>query len=94
MSQGLQVFHADGSVALDTTWRITRVMGSVVTGIVDGFIDVPDLAQGAPWYSLLAADFGNIVPNVEISGTRISWSFFNAGGTAYARSATIVYGTY
>ncbi|WP_414553738.1 hypothetical protein [Stenotrophomonas forensis] len=69
-------------------------MGSVVTGIVDGFIDVPDLAQGAPWYSLLAADFGNIVPNVEISGTRISWSFFNAAGSAYARSATIVYGTY
>jgi len=94
MARGLQVFNADGSTALDTNWRMTRMMGTVVTGTSDGFIDVPALAQGTPWYSLLAADYGNIIPNVEISGIRVSWSFFGAAGTPYARSATIAYGTY
>jgi len=87
MPQGLQVFRSDGSLAVDLTDRITRVIGirSISAGVAGS--QVVNTAYGTPW--------GIILPNtstyapyeaVTIVGDTISW---NAGG-----ARTLVYGVY
>lgn len=108
MPAGIQTFDASGNLILDLTDRITRLIGSVVTGTVAGSIVVPEFSQGTPFFAVVdtgvlsggwdytGSGTAPMVPT--ISGTTLSWDRpRNAPGAAYhsnPRSVTIFYGVY
>jgi len=78
MSQGLQIWDANGQLILDTTYRVARRLGTVTTGMSNGSLNIPDLSQGQPFFiSEALRDPGSyyVIPSVSISGTTLSWSF-------------------
>lgn len=85
MPQGLQVFKSDGSLRVDITDRLARIVGSqtVVLG-TPGSVTV-DLAYGNPWAVILpGGSMWNEPPS--ISGNTISWGTQSAGLLYYGVS--------
>lgn len=92
MATGLQVFNADGSLAMNTSDRIAKVLGSVSVG-ANGSLYVPLLTGNTPFFFVYANQAPSTVtgglPNVSFSGGTISWNY--PGG---ALPCTIIYGVY
>jgi hypothetical protein len=98
--QGLQVFDAGGTVVLDVTDRLTRVLGSFSTGTTSGSITDNNLASGTPWFVAAMSpsqfDNGYAAPTVgapyaiSFTSNSISWTF----GTGTATSIQITYGVF
>ena len=95
MSQGLQIFDADGNITLDITDRFTRCLGIITSGTTSSSVIDADLANGVPWYIVRIVPMDNIgfiqPLLVTISGTTLSWTFSGAGD---AYSHYIYYGVY
>lgn len=50
MPQGLQIFKANGDLALDVTDRLTTVLGEFDTGFGSGSLYHPGLSYGKVWH--------------------------------------------
>lgn len=82
MSVGLQILDPSGNVVLDTSTRLTRVLGSKVV-TQDGSISVSTNA-GARLFAYIVAgaavNFSSSVPTVTITGKTIAWKLNGTGG--------------
>lgn len=91
--QGLQIWDANGKPVLDTTDRITRVLGQFDTGTSNGSITDNNLTLGIPWsIATRGSDNGSLSwKNVIISfsGSTLSWTF-----VATPCNNNIIYGVY
>lgn len=92
MAAGLQVFKADGTLAMDTNNRIAKVLGSIAVS-ANGSVYVPLLAGNTPFFFVYANQAQSAVtgglPNVSASSGTISWNY-----PATALACTIIYGMY
>jgi len=93
MGQGLQIWNASGGLVLDTSHRLTRVLGSFESGTSDGSLTSPGFSQGTPWHVRLTSQLGYTAPTITVSGNTLSWSFGNVAAE-FRRSAFIIYGVY
>ena len=97
MSQGLQIWDANGALTVDITTRLASLIGWVDTNGANGSLSVPDFGRGTPFAFANITVLGGIssvTPAVTASGTTLSWAY--VGGTAGAPrlNARIFYGTY
>ena len=84
MSAGLQIFDPAGNVVLDTSTRLTRVLGSQIV-TQDGSISVSTNAGGRLFAYIVAGaavQFSSLVPSVTISGNVITWMLNGTGAGA------------
>lgn len=92
MTAGLQVFKADGTLAMDTNNRIAKVLGTISVSANDS-VYVPLLAGNTPFFFVYANQAPSSVtgglPNVSVSSGTIGWNY-----PAAALACTIVYGMY
>ena len=51
LQAGLQIWGENGKLQIDTTKRLTKIIGVVDTNAKDGSIEVDELAQGRPWFA-------------------------------------------
>lgn len=98
MPQGLQVWGEDGSLVVDVTSRLTKILGSVNTGTSSGSISLSNLPiSGEIWYFSIG-NFSSVPnpyampPKITLSGTTLSW-YVESGIPNYLKApATIFYG--
>lgn len=92
MAFGLVVKDAAGSVQIQYTSTLPRILGEFDTGTADGAVAVPSLAGGEPFFFILGgggvASYMNL-PEIAVSGTTISWSFVSP---VQRLSARVAYG--
>lgn len=97
MPQGLQCFNASGSLVLDVTDRLTRILGEFTAGGSDGSLSDANLSTGSPWYVLKndnANQFNLITDSpiaITLSSSGISWTY---GAYGLRKSFTYIYGVY
>lgn len=97
---GVIIRDADtGTVVLNVSDRLTRILGQVSTGGTNGSLSVPAFSQGTPFAfpvimnpSDPAAIGAGLL--VTISGTTLSWTYTSPSSIAPATSAIIYYGLY
>lgn len=81
MGAGLQIFDPAGNVVLDTSTRLTRVLGSQIV-TQDGSLAVSANA-GARLFAYIVAgaavQFSSLVPSVVVAGNVISWRLNGTG---------------
>ncbi len=67
--------NPDGTVQLDLSKRVTKFLGSIITGSSGGSISVPGFLEGTPFYFTFPNQNAEAVgaPAVTISGTTLSW---------------------
>lgn len=78
MSQGLQVWDANGVTMLDLSTRTGLVIGTINASLSNGSFTDARLSAGTPFWIATAAEFAGLrtdIPIVTISGTSISWTF-------------------
>jgi len=94
MPQGLEVFDGAGVRTFATSDRFTRYLGSVWTGTDNGAVGHGGFATGAPWYAIVPRNQneGGTEPDLQISGTTLSWSWSLPASAARRVGVTIVYG--
>lgn len=97
MPQGLQVLNENGTVTLDVSERLTRVIGSFYANGSNGAITDWNVANGGTfWYIVFPAIdvawVDAMLPVVTASGATISWTY--EWGANVNAPATILYGVY
>ncbi|WP_045158762.1 hypothetical protein [Stutzerimonas stutzeri] len=103
MPAGLQTWFADGSIQLDTTRLVGRILGvvSVPAGQASGSVSHPGFAQGTP-FAIPLTDFSQntldlcpalSIPQVSFSGQTMTWSRQVASGES-TPAGVIYYGVY
>ncbi|MBN7139010.1 hypothetical protein A7A76_07865 [Lysobacter enzymogenes] len=100
MPAGIQVFDENGAALIDTTDRISLVLGTAIIGPAAGSISDPRLAYGKGWFQLLDFEAIEAVtttkskpPIPSISGTTLSWTY-DSQSQRPPRAVRIIYGTY
>ena len=98
MPAGLQVFDASGAIVLDTTMRVARLLGQIITpvGVTSGASSDPDLATGTPFYFAQPLGATSTAPvGVSFSGNTLNWTI-NPGGNPSASypQCLILYGVF
>ena len=70
--------ESDGSLQVQYTTTLPRILGEFDTGTADGALSFPTLAGGTPFFFIVGsagiASFLNM-PVIVASGTTISWYF-------------------
>lgn len=102
MAAGLQVYDAQGRITVDITGNFPKFVGQVYSGLSNGSVNVPALAQGRAFAYILPDGFSTpnrypIYPLISVGSTTISWQFnnFSTGVFAGQRTGgTIIYGYY
>lgn len=103
MPQGLQCFNSSGTMILDVTDRLTKMLGSFTTGTVAGSLTDANIANGVFWYVMnpyVAGGNYNFLEKqwlITCSGTTISWTPMNdpdGGSRLSALNAFVHYGIY
>lgn len=86
MATGLETWDESGNLLVSYTGRIARQFGEFYTGTSNGSIVIPELAQGVAWIASVPEGIAFIdnfsrvsYPAVFLSGTTITWQFFNRG---------------
>lgn len=80
MPAGLQVFNDDGSILLDTSYVIGRLLGVIDCNSASGSAYMAGLDQGIPFAVPMiqistAYNYGtNSYPNCTFSGNTVSWT--------------------
>lgn len=84
MPSGLQTWNADGSVQLDTTLLVGRILGSVsiAAGQTSGSISHDAFSTGTPFAFPLVDFSGNAIdlsptfslPQISVSGGTLTWT--------------------
>lgn len=69
----LEIYNADGSLALSRGHRVFRVLKQVTTGTSDGSTSVPDIGQGMLLVRTGAAE--GYKPQFSVDGTNVEWTF-------------------
>lgn len=92
MAAGLQVWDANGSLIVDLSTRLGRILGVTTFSSSTGSITDADFASGTPFFiasptSVSSPSFG---PKLTISGTTLSWDFEGRVASAHR----LVYGVY
>lgn len=95
MSFGLGIWNGAGKTLLDTTSRITIVLGvaNIPAAIASGTISHAKFANGTPWFAVTAngiVDLATVSPAVSVSGTTLSWSW----GSVPPQDCLLIYGIY
>lgn len=78
MPTGLQLFKPNGSLQLDMTQRVMKMLGVANTGgAASGSIYVAEWGTEQGWYVPLlgVGATTSTVPTIRKSGTTLSWSF-------------------
>lgn len=77
---GVRIRDRNGNVMVDITSKLPRIIGFVDTNGVAGSITVPELVLGTGYavVSPISGTTGRGAPNLQVSGTTISWSYPNA----------------
>lgn len=78
MASGLRTRNPDGSIQLDTTTRMYRVLTVELAGGNDGSYTSAELATGDPIVGVDGTEDDKIVPSVSVSGNTVSWSYGGA----------------
>lgn len=78
MPAGLQLFHKDGSIDIDTSTGIPRYLGTTPS-VYSGSIIVPEWETQRPWFVIVRDIYGRSPLNIDyftmdISGTKLSWN--------------------
>lgn len=80
MPQGLQVFDSTGEVSFDSSYGVSRILGSVFVSGWMGFVNIPFAGTGSTKFAFWASNnFGNIAgsgtwPKLWVSGnTVLNW---------------------
>lgn len=104
MAGGLEVYNADGTIALGLTTKTSRVLGSVEAAggqqNSTGSRTDPRFASGTPFFvvSPMAQAALPMVLDVTITGTTITWKYSIVGGRfppgATFIQCNILYGVY
>lgn len=98
MAYGLRTWDEQGKLLIDTSSRLSRVLGTVqITAGVDGSVSSPDFVQGTPFWMAYATaastgSYAGAMPAFTISGSTLSWSW--AGMEQYKDNCTLIYGVY
>jgi hypothetical protein len=79
---GLETFDELGNPTMAVTDRITKILGTIDTGLSDGSLDVPDLLKGRGWVRAVAytnttspaSEIGATV-YIDDNKTTIRWYF-------------------
>lgn len=76
MPQGLQVWDAAGSLIVDTSVKLARLLGVQVVGVGNpsGNLVDANFAQGTPWYFIIGQLDPYNRPDVSIAGTTLTWT--------------------
>lgn len=79
MSEGLQIFNANGSILVDTTALLGRILGSVsVAASTPGSITNNGFLTGSPFTLVLPLNPSDpsvyIPPKAIVSGATLSWT--------------------
>lgn len=92
MAYGLRTYDAAGNIMVDTSTRLTRVLGSTTVSST-GSVTVPEFAtDGSPWYAVFVDQSTPYAePEITFSGTTLSWNYGSASPRA---TVFIIYGTY
>lgn len=94
MSYGLKIRADNGTVILDTNFRMGRILGQLVLNSDNGSsgsIDVPGFNYGTPFFAteqLNEVNKGYF--SISISGTTLSWTMNGPG----PRICILTYGIY
>lgn len=94
MPAGLQVWDEQGYPVVSVTDRLSRVLGTFSTGTSSGTVNIT--VPGIIWFLVhvpTSAGAGSILPQVQISGRSITWSFATVSGLAPS-GVSITYGVY
>jgi len=96
MSYGLRIWDENGILILDTTTRISRVLGEFALPSTPGSHTDAAISSGAFWWYMagftISPYITTKVPVVSLSGNTISWIW--SGAAANFPSVTLVYGVY
>jgi hypothetical protein len=99
MAAGLQVWDASGNIMLDTTSRMTRVLGSfsIAAGQAAGSVTNAALSSGEPWIFASVvhpggAGSGGAASTFSFSGNTLSWT--KNGIASYSDTIFVIYGVY
>lgn len=95
---GLQVKDLAGNVILKITDRLTRLVGSVNTGIANGSLAIPNPGNGAVFFVIQPISgtvlSTNTAPVVTLSGSTLTWTFPAGTANSSRVAALILYGVY
>lgn len=109
MPQGLQCFNSEGTMVLDVTDRLTKILGSFITTKVAGSTTDSNILLGTFWYSgvpvIVNGDFTNFrtrdgygIPDSQLtitaSGSTINWYSSSGYYDQYTRALRVWYGIY
>lgn len=98
MAFGMRVWDGAGNLALDTNYRVSRVLGvtTIPSDPVTGSLTHPGFATGTPFWAMTGGGFytysHNLTPAVVVGGTTLSWDWSFAG--PYRSSVFLIYGVY
>lgn len=97
MPQGLQCWDANGNMALDTTDRLTRVLGEFDTGTSDGSMYDEYVLTGTPWYIISKTQNEEWIIEssivLSVSNGTIKWNFKDYKNSIRCNTH-IIYGVY
>lgn len=94
--QGLQIWDGAGNIQLDVTTRLTRLEGSISTGVSDGSFVMPS-SSGTPFIVVMdnSQVYNRRGPGVWLDGNVIRWAFSTSIWAPSPRiSYTVKYGFY
>lgn len=101
MAYGMRIWDSLGRVQIDTTTRLSRVLGTVVTPASSGSVTNADFSTGTMWF-IFKYDCKNfnyneaILINVVVIGNTLSWTYSMTTGRAVPADPTmrLIYGVY
>ena len=97
MPAGLETYDPSGNLSFRVTDRITRVVGTVYTGTVDGSIAVPlyaTVGEDARWFTIVQfLGGGEYTPIITTTSNGLYWAF-RANRYGFKEAAWITYGVY
>lgn len=98
MTQGLQIFNANGVCTLDVTDNLTRILGIIRSGTSDGSLYDASLSTGTPWCAVSTTGYGT-APfwqslYVSFSGNTMYWEHVLTNAYGLRIDHQIIYGVY
>lgn len=98
MAEGIMIWDAAGNLQVAPDVRLTRILGTVNSGVVAGSVTVANFVQGTPFFHFVPRTGysvkNRLFPDVSISGTTLSWTFPAADANSEPWPTDILYGVY
>nr|DAE53983.1 MAG TPA: hypothetical protein [Bacteriophage sp.] len=104
MTQGLQVYDANGNIILDVTDRITKYLGAILINQTDGSITDARVNEGDLWYLYLYArshqsgmtngTYYNYGPTLTKGDGVINYAYPSSASSNEKMTVYVLYGVY